>query len=209
MIACFTQIITRMLTELSTQSVSKKSKIVQGWLAFKKHEKHFKHPNFILCEKVVSFPDFYALHLYIINKRAIKKSFEEHNSLFKKILGNSFSPENYLEKLENGHDLSSLLQENDLLLGILLGYGKNSSKAFYERNKKHPGEIEWTKDYRPISGQKQPDVEIYPISFMGDPDSNESRSIIAAYDNELETIWKKYLEKNKDSSLFFLEAFCK
>jgi len=32
MIACFTQIITRMLTELSTQSVSKKSKIVQGWL---------------------------------------------------------------------------------------------------------------------------------------------------------------------------------
>lgn len=182
--------------------------ITKGWIAFKKYKHLFHHPRFILCEKMRSFHDFYALHIFLINKQAVKKCIHENRKIFEEFLGLDFETEQFLSKLEKGSDLPSLLNDNELLIGILLGFGQEASKLFFERNQNSVEPVALTDDYKIIDGKMIDSLEIYPISFMGNPNSTEAKKIISSYDRELQSIADKFQKCENDSLRFFLQGLC-
>ena len=59
---------------------------------------------------------------------------QEHLPTFKQELGDLFTPESFLEKLERGElSLAQLTHDSDRLLGIMLGYGERNATLFQER----------------------------------------------------------------------------
>lgn len=178
------------------------------WLAFKKNEHLFPHPNFIFCEELHNRQEIKMLDIYIVNKEALYKCLLTNANLFKNALGEEFSPDWFIGKLEKGQTLTALLNHSDFLLGILLGYGEESAKA-YQDAKRADGSIpEWTETYTGIDAPQPSGCKIFPVSFMGNPKSPKTQQLLSAYENELQIIWNDYQKKN-DSLLFFLEHLCR
>jgi hypothetical protein len=169
---------------------------LKGWRAFKKHEHLFPQANlnFIFSENVVDFSeDFKVLHVYIINKYSLAKCLEQHLELFKKELGESFSTENFISELEKGSSLPALLNHDEMLLGVLLGFGEESSKAFKEAaNALTLFTTSPTEDDQCFDLKQPKGCKIAPVVFMGNPHSKEVQQLCAIYEKELEAIWKAY-----------------
>jgi hypothetical protein len=181
---------------------------LKGWYAFKKNEATFPHPNFIFNEKVYVDDSLELLDIYIINKKALIKCLSLHSDLFKQILGMTFTPTKFLTDLENGQLLPSLIQNNDILLGLLLGFGEEASRAFSETQKDVEGSAPaWSETYSGIDARQPAGCKIYSIGFMGNPKSYEIRKLISVYDAELEEIWKVY-KKEKDPLKMALKRLC-
>lgn len=67
----------------------------------------------------------------LINKKAFLAKVRGHIDLFQTILGNNITPELLLERVSVPHaSLFKILNYNEGLYGILLGYGKNNAFAF-------------------------------------------------------------------------------
>ncbi len=183
---------------------------LRGWNAFKKNEHLLPHPNFIFSERIVKFGDnFKVLHIYVVNKQTLKKCLGEHIDLFRQTLGIKFTPELFITQLEEGRFLTSLLNNDEMLLGILLGYGKESSHAF---KKTRPL---CTKTFAPLPTESYCRIDltrpkgckISPVVFMGNPNSSEVRQLTSAYEDELEAIWIKYKQSGSPLKMV-LERLC-
>ncbi len=115
----------------------------------------------------------------------------------------------FLRELEDGKHLTDLIKENEVLLGILLGYGKESSSLYVKNRLLSKEQKKLDKSYVGISAAKMDDIEIYPVAFMGSSDSQETARINAQFLEERKILWEIYLNKNQDSTMFFLDALCK
>ncbi len=182
----------------------------KGWYCFKKNETLFPHPRYLIQERIVECDkDFTAYHIYIINKQALIKCLNEHVELFRVRLGTDFTSEQFMSRLEEGENLSCLIQENDELLGVLLGFGEESAKAFKTVNEKKDDFYcsKWTDDYCGIDVSKPKGCKLFPVGFMGNPNSTEVQHLVATYEQELKEIWNVY-RQSKDPLLMVLEKFC-
>lgn len=176
---------------------------LKGWYAFKRNEHLFPHPNFIFSESIVDFnKDFKALHIYLINKKSLEICLDKHASIFKKILGQRFDSKLFVKALDEGYPLDSLIHKNEVLLGILLGFGEESSKAFCDFNKGFPQE-----SYCGIEIRSPKGCKIQPVAFMGNPNSQEVKELLSLYEKELEEFSKLYKQK-KDRLKLTLERLC-
>ena len=97
-----------------------------------------------------------------------------------------------------------------MLLGILLGFGKEASKAYQAAHDNDAREHvpEWSPTYYGIDSKRPKGCTIYPIAFMGNPLSCEVQNLICTYEKELEIFWEYYQIK-KDSLIVFLECLCR
>jgi len=183
----------------------------KGWMCFKKHEILFPHPRFIIQDRIIEFDKNYKVcDIYFINKKALKICLEEYHDTFFSFLGESFTPETFISQLEEGENLSSLVLENDTLLGILLGYGKDSAQAYKLAQEDYSSQVcpTETEHYCGIAIPKPKGCKIFPVAFMGDPHSKEVQRLATIYEKELEEIWALYRQSD-DSLKLVLEALCK
>ncbi len=178
------------------------------WLAFKKNEHLFPHPNFIFCEELNKQDEIEILDIYIINKAALYECLLTHDNLFKNAFGEDFSPDWFIGKLEEGQTLTALINHSDFLLGILLGYGEESAKAYQDVRRADGLIPEWTETYTGIDAPQPRGCKILPVSFMGNPKSPKTQQLLFIYEDELQTIWNDHQKKN-DSLIFFLEHLCR
>ncbi len=111
--------------------------------------------------------------------------------------------------LENGRHLIDLIEDNDILLGILLGYGEESSKLYYRKQIESKEDVALDIPYITITSENVNGIEICPVAFKGNAHSKEVKKIYSKFHNEWKLFWEFYLEKNQDSMNFFLEPFCK
>lgn len=180
---------------------------LKGWHAFKKNEHLFPHPRFIFNESIINFAeDFKVLHIYIFNKQSLENCLQRHESLFKETLGQDFNSQLFVKALEEGHSLYSLIRKDEVLLGILLGFGEESSKAYRDFNTKG-GAFFHSKMYCGIDLKRPKGCKIQPVIFMGDPNSQEVKKLTSIYEKELEEFSKIY-EQKKDPLKIVLERLC-
>lgn len=184
--------------------------ILKGWNAFKKHEHLFPHANYIFNSEVFEAgQDFKVFHIYIINRKSTLNCIQKHFTLFKEILGETFTANEFITTLENGMPLSSAINHDEMLRGLLLGYGLESSKTYKnlhtEWNFKNAPP--WTDTYQGINLNRPTKCKIIPVVFIGNPQSTEVRQLKSTYETELEVIWNAY--QTKDPLIFFLECICK
>lgn len=184
---------------------------LKGWKVFKKYEHLFPHPNFIFTENICkNSKDSKTLQIYIINKMSLRSCLNTHLNLFQETLGPSFSIDTFISQLENGDSLPSLIDENEMLLGVLFGYGEESSKAFNKVVKECTDDHipPSTKTYQEI-GLKTPEkCKIQPVVFMGNPDSKEVEALKSTYEKELDGFWPKY-KKSKEHLKIILDGLRK
>ncbi len=136
---------------------------LDGWQIFKKYEQLFPHNNFIFNTQTVEFSqDFKVLHIYLINKKALENCLDQYLPFFDQMLG-SFSKKTFIEQLETGCPLATLINKNDFLLGILLGFGRESSKAYMEMNSTITS---YDEPYCGIEVKNPKGCKFFPITFM-------------------------------------------
>ena len=184
--------------------------IARGWNVWKKHEHLFPHKNFIFCEEVEVFHDkdldftFKICHIYLINKEAFLNLLINYSSTFVKYLGDGFSPENFLAKVENTKTVTPHLNHSEALKGLVLGYGLEASLLFEEFQKdSFPPEPVST---QVIVSHQPSNCKIEPVVFIGNTESSETQRIKEHYSEPIEKIWCVYKEKN--FLLIVLNALC-
>lgn len=100
---------------------------------WKKYADHFPVENFVLIDHPQNSPRL--REFVLINKTAFIKKFDEHKSDFEAILGRGITAQKLLVKLEQPNaNLNTLLKNDEALLGILLGYGRNNAFIFKKRD---------------------------------------------------------------------------
>jgi hypothetical protein len=170
---------------------------LKGWRAFKRHEHLFPHPNFIFSEELVeSGRDFKVLNIYVMNRSSLVRCLREHQALFQSDLGENFRAEEFIARLDAGDALPALLNHNEALLGVLLGYGKESAKAFQKFTPKDARQPLVGDGYCRIAVAKPKRAKIQPIVFMGNPHSSEVQALSDLYKKELEEFIQNYPQRD-------------
>lgn len=98
---------------------------------FANHQKDLVSSNYaILFEHDITNP-----FVYVINKRAFVDAVEENISIFRKILGERVSPQTLLDSITSKKfSIEHVLKENEVLWGILFGYGTENALLFDRRD---------------------------------------------------------------------------
>lgn len=150
------------------------------WQAWTYYRHLFKHPGVIVCEEYESINGGMYLQLFIINKKTVKSLLENHRDDFAEVLGEEFTPQRFINKLEKKKKLRPLIHRDDKLLGLLLGFGRESSTAF--RDLARGIDIS-----PPLSraGRRPIGCCIAPVSFRGNPDSPEVKTLVETYTKEI------------------------
>lgn len=104
------------------------------WNIWKKYEKLFPIKKFLFIEECSPF-NTDINHIYLICKPTFVKNVNQNIALFQNILGKGVTGESLLNKIKFSGKLRSTILNNELLLGILLGYGRHNSTLYNERER--------------------------------------------------------------------------
>lgn len=107
----------------------------RNWQIWKKYENRLKILKYIFIEEPCLLNRKNKVDIFFINKKAFIKMVDEHIEFFKKFLGPDITGRSLLEEVERKKNLTSVIKKNQMLLGILLGYGVHNSYLFYRRDK--------------------------------------------------------------------------
>lgn len=102
----------------------------KGWNLWTKYAPQFTTQNFYLFKRKWRGADA----IFLINKKAFRTAFSNHEILFRKIMGENITVEHLFNEMEKGDsDIFEVLSASELLAGILLGFGEHNSRLFLER----------------------------------------------------------------------------
>lgn len=191
---------------LVPQSVTKsplkyQKNLKQSLAVWERYKNRFKHPNIIVCKEHDRFKESAFIQLIFIDKKKFKELLNLYREDFEEILGTNFSAEAFIAKVENKRKLRPLINHDEKLFGLILGFGKESSTSFKNMTN---GE-EQDPDFK-VAGHKPKQCCIVPVSFRGDPQSNEVKSLIDNYTKEILEI--ENIFKSDSFLLTTLEKFC-
>jgi hypothetical protein len=100
--------------------------------AWYKYRDQFKFENFIFLDEEKDLIS--SLALILINKNTLLRVLQAHKTVFKEELGDSFSPQSFLEQLDKREvSFAQATHHNQKLIGIMLGYGLRNATLFKER----------------------------------------------------------------------------
>ncbi len=171
------------------------------WRVWSRYRDLFKHPGIIVCEEYERINEGMYLQLFVFNKRTLNLLLEKHRDDFAEVLGKNFTPQKFINKLEKKKRLRPLIHRDDKLLGLLLGFGPESSTAFKD--------LVLGIDFEPPlarAGRRPKGCCITSVSFRGNPDSPEVKALVETYTKEILDIEKIF---KRDSFLTdTLEKFC-
>ena len=176
-------------------------KLVESWYAWKSYESHFPHPNYLICEKYDRIENETYLQIFIFDKQKLKTTLEKYQRDFAEALGEAFTPDGFIAKLEKKKNMRPLIKHDEKLLGILLGFGREASSAFKDgaTNENLNPPLEYL-------GKRPPGCLITPVCFRGYRSSLETSELLENYRQEIVEIEKIF---KSDSFLEnVLEIFC-
>jgi len=176
---------------------------IKGWNVWKEKEYLFPHPNFIIHNELFG-KEKEILHIYFINKNTFSHLLKAEENRLKRLYGRQFSKGYLIKCLER--DEFHLFKKDEALMGLLLGFGLESAVAFKQKLKclepifcADEGKIIPYQDLVIING-------VIPVSFAGNPDSEEVKHLQKIYADELNKIEMLYQETDLLESV--LDALC-
>lgn len=99
---------------------------------FRKYKPSFQSDNFLLIESNVKE---HMKRLLFINKKKLFHVIQEHQMIFRKILGKSFTVKKLYKEICSGkQDILKTLKYHEGLFGCLLGFGQKNSFCYHKRN---------------------------------------------------------------------------
>lgn len=175
-----------------------KNKLLKkGWCVWKKYENKIPHNGFVFCEEIDIFFDsvnkkeIKVCNIYLVNKKTLRSTLQAYVDCFKQRLGENFSPDEFLQLIETTKSILPHLHDDEFLLGILLGYGKDAPDLFYINEK-----TSLPKPLTKLTSTPSKYGKVQPITFVGDPTSKETQQTIQSYRGQAESI--EQLCQNED-----------
>lgn len=159
---------------------SNNSLVKKGWELWKKYEYLFPHPNYLIFAEDNIRGDKNNNAIFFVNKVNLLKVVTNNIAIFSNILGSNFNSDGFLIKISERQSISELTNFHEGLLGIMLGYGAESSMLYYKRdliNRAHPQRIHEKNNLKGVP-QAFLYTKIYPIQFVGNPASQEVNAIL-------------------------------
>lgn len=151
------------------------------WKCWENYKKNLKFTNyiFVIEEDVINNSDqsYLLKSIYFINKKELKKTIINHLDFFETILQKKVDPDIFIADIEKGkNSFSESINNNQALLGLCLGYGKQNSilftiKDFILKEDALGG------FYKPKKLQR-----ISSLGFRVDVDSAETKLLIKKYE---------------------------
>jgi hypothetical protein len=183
-----------------------------GWRTWKKYEKYFPHPCFsIIKEKTGKGTSL----LIFVNNLEFVRMIASHRNDFEKILQKSIEPDKVLSEAETSPLFSGVFQNNDFLIGMLLGFGRENSWLYYsnhqlsenpkqmisftapEENERFLNHIRSHGIWGCASGSLFSDFsEIQLPGFVVDPNNSETIELRRKYSADRQKIIEYYDKKN-------------
>ncbi|NGX61507.1 MAG: hypothetical protein K940chlam9_00993 [Chlamydiae bacterium] len=193
-----------------------------GLKAWYKHRDKFDLKDFIFLDEERDWLP--CLVLVLISKKNMLRILHEHESIFAKELGASFTPESFLAKLEKRElSMATATNKSQRLIGIILGYGVRNAtlfqerydtmKAIWKREKENlPEDTALTKKIADIEAQcgdfseLDADAIIHPLYFLADVSHPETIALQKKYEQERQQIIS--LRKKHNFMDLVLERLC-
>lgn len=110
--------------------IPRRMKSVRGFETWKKYEKFFPTSRFILLYERDALNNLLVL---LINKNAFIRKVEQHLEDFQTILHRDIKGEEILVEAQSRPLLTHVLMNHQLLIGILLGYGRENACMFHQK----------------------------------------------------------------------------
>lgn len=108
------------------------------WQIWEKYHHLFPMKQYLLLEEESKNKNYEITNITIINKDNFIKTIKKHKAIFEKILKRKVDPEEMLNNIELGKiSFVNSISNNDLLWGILLGYGKHNALLYNKRKNEH------------------------------------------------------------------------
>jgi hypothetical protein len=105
--------------------------VQNGW---EKYHLLFPMPNYLLIkEPSVNCPN--VINVIFINKKKFIKKVNDHINVFTQNLDTNLTGESLLIEIEKTKRFASVIKNNEMLWGILLGYGVCNSELYSRRSK--------------------------------------------------------------------------
>jgi len=102
------------------------------WEKWKRYQSLFAIKKYLIIDEASWFSP-YVRHIMLINKELFIKVFNENRVIFQRELGCQVTGESLLAQVEKQGQLISVIKHNELLFGILLGYGKYNATLYDKR----------------------------------------------------------------------------
>jgi hypothetical protein len=176
------------------------------WKTWEKHEKKFLIKNFLFI-KEPSITVSGVLNIIFINKKEFLKIVEQNLDVFKEKLGSNLTPDILLKKIEDNRKFASIINNDEVLWGILLGYGVHNARLYDKKYQLerfvHSDEIPKIPIKKPFPSEKFSSIEEEldflesttkpcgeygyspiiqnPVHFMVDPEHPETKSLEKKY----------------------------
>lgn len=143
------------------------------WATWEKYKNQFKIQNYLLLKETSPLVD----EIFIINKKSFIKMLNRHLDVFERILNKSINPKQFLRQIEEGKiSFSDSIQNNEILLGICLGYGRQNAILYHLRSKILTNEcLDYFGDYNRSL------IRINPSQFMADHQLKETKTLQQKY----------------------------
>ena len=162
-----------------TTAKRKAGYITHLWKTWQMYRDLFEIKKYIIVgEKFkIKKSNIVAFHIFVINKEAFIKSINRHKSLFEYVLKKKINPEILLHDIENGKiSFWESIRFNEMLLGILLGYGAHNATLFNQRQhhffdifKRDKATLETKKNKLEFFGEERhPVMIVNPVQFAAD-----------------------------------------
>jgi hypothetical protein len=141
------------------------------WKIWKKYEHFFPSKNYLLTIEPSKFPHVYDIIL--INKIEFIKTLEKHQKLFESVIGHPINPQQLLNEIEQKKiSFSDSIKNNQMLGGILLGYGVHNSTLYNKRDRGYLNNIGLMNHSKiilqPIEKNHYMPLIIGPVKFAAD-----------------------------------------
>lgn len=107
-------------------------KFRKGYEAWKKYQHLFPSKNYVFIEYHIPVHQE-TTYIMLLNKSAFLATVQQHLPDFKQTLGEHITPQAVLEEMQHTKDPFKTLKHNNLLLGILFGYGRHNALFFQKK----------------------------------------------------------------------------
>lgn len=108
----------------------------QKWEVWEKYKHLFPIKNYLLVKEDSHFQD--SQNIILINKQEFIKIVNQHLALFERVLDRKINPEQMLKDIELGKiSFIDNIDNNQMLWGILLGYGKHNAAQYNKKNREY------------------------------------------------------------------------
>lgn len=162
----------------------------KSWQIWEKYKNLFTFKNYLILNEKDDQKNCKMSHIIIINKKAFLKTIYQHLSLFESILRHKVIPEQLLSDIESGKiSFRNSINNNQMLWGILLGYGKHNAILYNRRERDYLNHVMLSSpalEYSTLKLKGCGDYGFYPyligsVYFVGDLDHPETVALRQKY----------------------------